>query len=165
MNGAIIKCITVIRILFGVLFFHFTFFDFNWLYLLIIFSLTVISDLGDGFLARKYDLTSKNGAKLDVCCDFSFIFLSTLAVVLIDLIPFWFLFVIILKLIEFFKTSGTDDLKYEKFGHTVALMFYVFPIMAIIINSKNIIFILTIIITICAILSSLLRIKNYKLSW
>ena len=162
MNGAIIKCITVIRILFGVLFFYFTFFDFNWVYLLIIFSLTIISDCCDGFLARKYDLTSKNGAKLDVCCDFLFIFLSTLATVLIDLIPFWFLFVIILKLIEFFKTSGTDNLKYETFGHIVALMFYVFPIMAIIINSKNIIFILAIIITICAIVSSFLRIKNYN---
>ena len=67
------------------------------------------------------------------------------------------------KLIEWLKNSkSSNDLKYETFGHIVALMFYVFPIMAIIINSKNIIFILAIIITICAIVSSFLRIKNYN---
>ena len=39
-------------------------------------------------------------------------------------------------------------------------MFYAFPIVAILINSKNITLILTIIITVCAIASSLSRIKN-----
>ena len=111
-------------------------------------------------MARRFKLTTDNGAKFDVICDFIFIILSTSAGVLINLIPFWFLFVIILKLIEFFKTSKGNSLTYDKFGHIVSLMFYAFPIVAILINSKTIVLILTLFITICAVISSILRIGD-----
>jgi CDP-diacylglycerol--glycerol-3-phosphate 3-phosphatidyltransferase len=75
------------------------------------------------------------------------------------LIPAWFLVIIILKLIEFFKTSD-ETLVYEKFGHFVALMFYAFPVVAILINNKTIVLILSIFITICALISSLSRIHQ-----
>ena len=159
MNKTLINCITSLRILFGFLFLFCVLFDLNTSYLIALFILTVISDVSDGWLSRKYNLSSDEGAKFDVICDFIFIMLSTSAMVLIDLIPAWFLVIIILKLIEFFKTSN-ETLVYEKFGHLVALMFYAFPIVAILINNKFIVLILSIFITICALISSLSRIHQ-----
>ena len=157
MNRLLINCITSLRILFGFLFLFCVLFNLNTAYLILLFILTAISDVGDGWLSRKYNLSSDHGAKFDVICDFIFIILSTFSLILIDLIPAWFLVIIILKLIEFFKTSD-ETLVYEKFGHFVALMFYAFPVVAILINNKTIVLILAIFITICALISSLSRI-------
>lgn len=159
MNRLLINCITSLRILFGFLFLFCVLFNLNTAYLILLFILTAISDVGDGWLSRKYNLSSDNGAKFDVICDFIFIILSTFSLILIDLIPAWFLVIIILKLIEFFKTSD-ETLVYEKFGHFVALMFYAFPVVAILINNKTIVLILAIFITICALISSLSRIHQ-----
>ena len=159
MNRLLINCITSLRILFGFLFLFCVLFDLNTTYLIAIFILTAISDVSDGWLSRKYNLSSDDGAKFDVICDFIFIILSTFALILIDLIPAWFLVIIILKLIEFFKTSD-ETLVYEKFGHFVALMFYVFPIISVLINNKSLILRLAIFITICALISSLSRIHQ-----
>jgi len=156
-NRFIINIITSLRILFGFLFLLGVIFNVNTIYLIIIFLLTAISDISDGWLSRKYNLSSDNGGKLDVICDFIFIILSTSALVLTDLIPSWFLIIIILKLIEFFKTSD-ESLTYDKFGHFVALMFYAFPIIAILLNNRFINLLLVVFITICALISSLSRI-------
>ena len=162
MNRKIVNALSISRIIFGLLFLYFVVFDFNFVYLIAVFALTIASDILDGFLARKYNLVLDKGSKIDVICDFLFILFSTLAIVLIDLAPAWFLLIIILKIIEFFATSGNGALKYDRLGTYVAYMFYAFPIVAILINSKNITLILTIIITICAIASSLWRIKNMR---
>lgn len=162
MNRLIIDLISSFRVIFGMLFLYVVLFDFNMVYLVLIFAFTIIVDILDGFLARKNDLVTANGSKIDVICDFLFIILATFSLVVIDLVPFWFLFVIALKLIEFFVTSGSGGLRYDKFGTYVAYMFYALPIVAILINSKNLILILTIVITICAITSSILRIKSMR---
>lgn len=162
MNRHFINALSFSRIIFGLLFLYCVVFDYNLINLIIIFSLTILSDVLDGYWARKYGLIIDEGSKIDVICDFLFIIFSTLAIVLIDLAPVWFLIVIVLKLIEFFMTSGKGALKYDKFGTYVAYMFYAFPIVAIMINSKIIILTLSIIITVCAITSSFLRIKDMR---
>lgn len=162
MNRFIINSLSASRIIFGLLFLYAVISDFNIAYPLLIFALTIIGDILDGFLARKHNLVTDNGSKIDVICDFFFIILATLSLVLIGLVPFWFLFVIALKLIEFFATSGHGGLKYDSFGKAVAFMFYALPVVAVVINSKNIILMLTIFITVCAIASSILRIKNMR---
>ena len=160
MHKVYINILTSSRILFGALFVYFTLTDYNMGFLLLIFILTALSDYFDGRLAKKYNLDTNEGAKFDVICDFIFIFLSTFAVAMINLIPFWFIFVIIFKLIEFFSTSPVDDLYYEKLGHIVALMFYAYPIVALLIHVETINMFLAIFITICAVISSISRIKN-----
>ena len=159
MNRFIINCITSLRILFGFLFLICVLFDLNTAYLIAIFILTAVSDVCDGWLSRKYSLSTDSGARFDVICDFIFIMISTFALVLRGLIPSWFLVIIILKLVEFFKTSD-ESLVYEKFGHFVALMFYAFPIVAVLLNNKPIVLILAVFITICALISSLSRIHR-----
>lgn len=161
MNRRLVNVLSFSRIVFGLLFLYYVF-ECNILFLIIIFLLAIVSDILDGYFARKYHLIEDNGSKIDVICDFFFIIFSTLGVVLIDLVQVWFLLIIILKLIEFFMTSGNGALKYDNFGTFVAYMFYAFPIVAILINSKNILLILSIIITVCAMASSLLRIKNMR---
>ena len=121
--------------------------DLNTIYLIAIFILTALSDVSDGWLSRKYGLSSDDGAKLDVVCDFIFIMISTFSLVLTNLVP------------AFFKTSG-DALRYEKFGHFVALMFYALPILAVFLNDSFIILVLSVFITICAVISSALRIHQ-----
>ena len=155
-----INILTSLRIPLGVLFIYFTLIDYNIGYLILIFILTAFSDYFDGNLATKYNLDTSDGAKLDVICDFLFIVFSTVAVFLMDLIPFWFIFVIILKLIEFFITSPGDDFNYERWGHIVALMFYAYPIVALLIHVGWINAVLAVFITVCALFSSISRIKN-----
>ena len=77
-----------------------------------------------------------------------------------DLIPFWFILVIILKMVEFFTTSPSNEIYYERFGHIVALMFYAYPIVALLIHVDSINTALAVFITVCALLSSVLRIKK-----
>ena len=161
MNKNIINCISLSRILFGLFFAYIALFDLDKLDLLFVFFITALSDFSDGKLAKKYDLESDFGAKLDVICDFIFIMVSAFAVALIGLIPFWFLFVIALKLLEFFISSHFQkELYYDNFGHAVALMFYVLPILVVFINFKTINLALCIFISLCALISSALRINH-----
>ena len=156
MKRFLINSVTFLRIILGLAFFWVVLFDFNVALLVLIFILTAISDVSDGWLSRKYGLESDAGAKFDVICDFIFIMLSTLSLVLIDMIPSWFVLIIVLKMLEFFITSG-QSLVYERFGHLVALMFYAFPIFAVLVNDRLIILILAIFITVCALISSAAR--------
>ncbi len=159
MKRFLINSVTFLRIILGLAFFWVVLFDFNVAFLVLIFILTAISDVSDGWLSRKYGLESDAGAKFDVICDFIFIMLSTLSLVLIDMIPSWFVLIIVLKMLEFFITSG-QSLVYERFGHLVALMFYAFPIFAVLVNDRLIILILAIFITLCALISSAARFRQ-----
>ena len=159
MKRFLINSVTFLRIILGLAFFWVVLFDFNVALLVLIFILTAISDVSDGWLSRKYGLESDAGAKFDVICDFIFIMLSTLSLVLIDMIPSWFVLIIVLKMLEFFITSG-QSLVYERFGHLVALMFYAFPIFTVLVNDRLIILILAIFITVCALISSAARFRQ-----
>lgn len=159
MKRFLINSVTFLRIILGLAFFWVVLFDFNVACLVLIFILTAISDVSDGWLSRKYGLESDAGAKFDVICDFIFIMLSTLSLVLIDMIPSWFVLIIVLKMLEFFITSG-QSLVYERFGHLVALMFYAFPIFTVLVNDRLIILILAIFITVCSLISSAARIRQ-----
>ena len=159
MKRFLINSVTFLRIILGLAFFWVVLFDFNVAFLVLIFILTAISDVSDGWLSRKYGLESDAGAKFDVTCDFIFIMLSTLSLVLIDMIPSWFVLIIVLKMLEFFITSG-QSLVYERFGHLVALMFYAFPIFTVLVNDRLIILILAIFIMVCALISSAARFRQ-----
>ena len=163
----IVDALSLSRIIFGILFtYTILYLNSDLLAIIVIYFLTILSDVLDGKIARKYKIDNKNkGAKVDVLCDFAFIILSSFSLYYINLLPFWFLIIIILKLIEFFKTSS-NELEYEKFGTFVALMFYALPGVIVLLNffkvPITINLILCIFITICAIISSSLRIINKR---
>jgi CDP-diacylglycerol--glycerol-3-phosphate 3-phosphatidyltransferase len=73
--------------------------------LLIMFVFIIISDVADGYLARKLKCVSDRGAKLDIVSDAFYTILSLSAFVYFKIIPIWFVCIMLLKLIEFVITS------------------------------------------------------------
>ena len=157
----LVDSLSLSRIIFGILFACSVFYlNGNLIIIFVIYFFAVLSDVLDGKLARRY-----KGAKVDVLSDFAFIMLSSFALCYVNLLPFWFLIIITLKLMEFFKTSS-EGLEYEKFGTLVALMFYALPGIIVLFNFFKIPIIinlmLCIFITVCAIISSGLRIIHKR---
>jgi CDP-diacylglycerol--glycerol-3-phosphate 3-phosphatidyltransferase len=83
------------------------------LFLLLIFFAIILSDVADGFLARKLKCTSDTGAKLDIISDTAYTIMSLTAFAYFKIIPVWFIFIMILKLIEFIVTSKIAKNKYK----------------------------------------------------
>ncbi len=71
--------ITMIRLILSVLLFFIT--D-NWILFLVIYFVCGISDVLDGFLARKFKWQTKTGARLDSLADFIFFFAAFLRMLL-----------------------------------------------------------------------------------
>lgn len=69
----------------------------------ILFSL--ISDVLDGYLARKLKCCSKIGSILDPIADFFTIFLAIIAYCLKTIYPFWVLMIISIMFLQFLFTS------------------------------------------------------------
>jgi CDP-diacylglycerol--glycerol-3-phosphate 3-phosphatidyltransferase len=76
----------------------------NWV-LLLAFTVIIISDIADGFLARKLKCATNMGAKLDILSDTLYTILSLAAFAYFNIIPVWFIFIMVLKLLEFIITS------------------------------------------------------------
>ena len=76
----------------------------NWV-LLLAFTVIIISDIADGFLARKLKCATDIGAKLDILSDTLYIILSLSVFAYFNIIPIWVIFIMVLKLLEFVITS------------------------------------------------------------
>lgn len=77
----------------------------SWTITLALFLLVILSDIFDGRVARKFSCESLLGAKLDIVADSFFSLLSTALMVIYNLLPLWYLLLIIFKLVEFVITS------------------------------------------------------------
>jgi phosphatidylglycerophosphate synthase len=75
------------------------------LFLLITFTVIITSDIADGFLARRLRCTSTIGARLDVIADAVYTLLSLTAFAHFNIIPVWFVCIMLFKLAEFLATS------------------------------------------------------------
>jgi CDP-diacylglycerol--glycerol-3-phosphate 3-phosphatidyltransferase len=145
------------------------------LFLVITFITIIISDIADGFLARKLNCTSNMGAKLDVISDTLYTILSLTAFAYFKIIPAWFIFVMVLKLVEFYITSkiiknrqkSENIIFFDKIGKIsvsiVMLLPGIFVFRCIIINYKLVMNIIIYIITVMLIISFVDRmIKTIK---
>jgi cardiolipin synthase (CMP-forming) len=63
----------------------------------IVFTLAGITDALDGYLARKLDQRTEIGAYLDALADKSLIAASFIAMVSVDLVPFWLVVLVIFR--------------------------------------------------------------------
>lgn len=168
----IVNSLTFSRIIFSLIFAYvILFYNSNLSYLSLIFLLIMFSDYFDGKLARRLNVASDKGGIFDVLTDFFFIMISSISLAIVGLLPFWIILFIIIKMIEFFKTSkkSSSNLYYDKFGHLVSLMFYALPIFTVIFYSLMpisvfyiLINIICLIIAISAVISTYLRIKFIK---
>jgi CDP-diacylglycerol--glycerol-3-phosphate 3-phosphatidyltransferase len=141
----------------------------NWV-LLLVFFVIIISDAADGYLARKLKCTSSTGAKLDIISDSLYTILSLTAFAYFNIIPIWFIFIMLFKLAEFIVTSrliksGQETgsiVFFDKIGKTsvsiVMLLPGIFVFRCIIIDYKTVMNIIIYIITGMLIISFINRI-------
>jgi cardiolipin synthase (CMP-forming) len=86
-----------------------------WVFLL--FMLAYLSDLADGYIARRFNTVSEAGKVIDPLADKVFVLLTVLAMVLKGMIPVWFVIVAVARDLIIF--SGGIVLK-KKTGVVVA---------------------------------------------
>jgi CDP-diacylglycerol--glycerol-3-phosphate 3-phosphatidyltransferase len=143
----------------------------NW-FLLLIFSAILISDVADGYLARKLKCTSNTGARLDIIADTLYTISSLMVFAYFNIIPVWFIVVMVLKLMEFIITSkiiknnqkSKSIVFFDKIGKisvsSVMLLPGIFAFRCIIIDYKTVMNIIIYIITAALIISFVNRIMN-----
>ena len=105
----------------------------------IFFTISGITDIADGFIARKFNLISNFGKLMDPLAD-KLTQISTIAsLTIIDIIPIWILAVVLLKeLIMIAGASflyGKDVVVYSKwYGKLATVLFYVAIVFSLLIN-------------------------------
>lgn len=99
--------LTIIRFLLIPIIVFFIFTN-NFLLAFVFFTISAITDIADGFIARKFNLISNFGKLMDPLAD-KLTQIATLAsLVLTDIIPIWILLVVLLK--EFIMICGASFL-------------------------------------------------------
>jgi CDP-diacylglycerol--glycerol-3-phosphate 3-phosphatidyltransferase len=102
----------------------------------ILFVVICLTDLFDGKAARKMKAVSKFGSVFDVVADFSFISSSNILLGIYNLVPKWFILVVIFKFAEFLITSRIikkyGDCKsslfvFDYLGRVAAVNFFLIP--------------------------------------
>lgn len=130
------------------------------------------TDYFDGKLARKLDIASNFGAFFDVAVDFIFVFSIHYQYIRYRIIPTWFMFVILEKIINYFITSkivsqhskGKFQFVRDPVGKHVSASFFVTPLIFCTIYKfcnydRELVQIILVIITGFALYSSFCRIK------
>lgn len=104
----------------------------KWTYAGIVFIIAAISDLLDGYIARKYNLESKLGALLDPLADKLFVFAILISFTAAKIIPSWILIIMGLKEISLIIGAGilylfTDSrvIPSDKYGKLGTVFFYI----------------------------------------
>ncbi|MFC0904458.1 CDP-alcohol phosphatidyltransferase family protein [Clostridium sp. MT-14] len=143
--------------------------------LIALFFCICVSDFIDGYIARKFNCTSTAGAKLDIFADLFFIISSYVILVILRILPLWFLIFMCLKFVEFLCTSNFikryDKLSmhpfiFDRLGRIAAVMIFIVPGIACIFNiftydnSAYMVNFLLYIMLILGLLSSYLRIRK-----
>lgn len=141
---------------------------------LIICLIIFISDFVDGRIARAYGSISRVGAVFDAVADLFYIVLSYIVLYCFNVLPLWFLFIILFKFAEFIITShfikcfsGKKTVfVFDFLGRLSAVVFYAIPISSYILFSISnlkyllVINLILIITTALALISSSYRIKR-----
>ena len=111
----------------------------NYILAFIFFTLSGLTDIADGFIARKFNLISNFGKLMDPLAD-KLTQISTIAsLTLIHIIPIWILAIVLLKeLIMIAGASflyGKDVVVYSKwYGKLATVLFYLAIVFSLLIN-------------------------------
>lgn len=134
--------LTILRFLFIPIILYFIFLG-NYILGFLLFTFSGITDILDGFIARKFNLISNFGKLMDPLAD-KLTQISVLAtLVIVDIIPVWILAIVIFKeLIMVIGASflyGKDVVVYSKwYGKLATVLFYVAIVISLITKQFNI---------------------------
>ena len=114
-------------------------FNGNYIIAFIFFTLSGITDIADGFIARKFNLISNFGKLMDPLADKLTQIATIASLTLKDIIPIWILAIVLLKeLIMITGASflyGKDVVVYSKwYGKLATILFYVAIVFSLLIN-------------------------------
>lgn len=115
----------------------------NYLLSFIFFTISGLTDVLDGFIARKYNLISNFGKLMDPLAD-KLTQISVLsALVVLNIVPTWILIIVILKeLVMIIGASflyGKDVIVYSKwYGKLATVLFFLAIVISLIIKQFNI---------------------------
>ena len=121
--------LTIIRFLL-IPFIIFNIFTGNYILAFVFFTISGITDIADGFIARKYNLISNFGKLMDPLADKLTQIATLTSLVLTNIIPIWILIIVLLK--EFIMIVGAsflygkDVVVYSRwYGKLATVLFYV----------------------------------------
>ena len=119
----------------------------------------MISDVLDGYLARKCNAESSFGAWLDVCADFTVVFLAFFALELKGLISIWVLVIIVAMFIQFVLSSWLS-LKpvYDPLGKYFGALLFTSLLLITLVQDSNVLLLVSITILLFSFISLLSRI-------
>ncbi len=133
--------LTVVRLLFIPLIVFYIFTG-NYIFAFVFFTISGITDIADGFIARKFNLVSNFGKLMDPLAD-KLTQIATLAsLVFTDMIPVWILLIVFLK--EFIMICGAsflygkDVVVYSKwYGKLATVLFYIAIVTSLLLKQFN----------------------------
>ena len=115
----------------------------NYLLALVLFTLSGITDIADGFIARKFNLISNFGKLMDPLAD-KLTQISMLAILVINnMIPVWILVIVALKEITMVCGAsflyGKDVVVYSRwYGKLATVLFYLAIVSSLLLEQFNI---------------------------
>jgi phosphatidylglycerophosphate synthase len=121
-----------------------------------------ITDILDGKIARKLNVTTTFGAYYDVVVDFIVIISSFYGFILINVYPFWLLIVFTVMFLFFILTSKKEKLIYDPFGKFYVALLILLIGITILIPLNETYTIIIFLIIIVSIISLLRRIYYLK---
>ncbi len=122
-----------------------------------IFLFAIVTDVSDGYIARKYGLNSVSGAYIDVASDFIFICTSFLAFIIMGIYPFWILIPITFMFLQFLITSRGRINIYDPVGKYYGSLLFISVFISLITTDSMIYPILTVIIILFSAISLVSR--------
>jgi CDP-diacylglycerol--glycerol-3-phosphate 3-phosphatidyltransferase/cardiolipin synthase len=152
------SALTFLRIIAAPLFFY-VFIDGQLILSLLILVFAGFTDILDGYVARKLNLSSVLGAYLDVTADFLLIFSCFLSFIIVGWYDYWVLLLICFLFSLFIVTSSLKKPIYDPIGKYLGSFLIIMAILSILNQEtllKQILLILLILMTIISIISRVL---------
>ena len=109
------QALTGSRIIFSIVMFFLILLN-QYLITFILLLISSFTDIIDGKVARKFEVTSTFGAYFDACTDFMLVLMNFLALVIIQLYSFWLIILICFMFFQFILTSNKLELIYDPIG-------------------------------------------------
>lgn len=114
-NFYVVQSITVIRILLAFAFLYFYFINLTIL-AISVFIVAGITDILDGWVARKLNECSDFGCYFDVSTDFFLVLIAFISFVIDGIYPYWVIIIICFVFLQFILTSKFKILIYDPVG-------------------------------------------------
>jgi len=123
------------------------------LYSICIFVLAIATDAIDGYVSRKLDVASSNGAYFDVVADFILIISVFFGLVFTGSYPFWLIIILVFMFLQFIITSKFQIPVYDPIGKYYGSFLFIVIFISLIVINPFIYSLLTILIVVFTIIS------------